>query len=172
MSVEKILQIRRKWKIRVYFKVNCLDKTLSVSLPSRYWVTGQVLHCINLHNPNWRRLHPMREKREDIVLSSLNRRKQLLSSDFAMRCKLQSWGEQRRYLDFLKRAPTGGHARISANKAPCQLEMHYVEIGKLLKEFQSKNVMFLGDLWTAECIWIKPAKNEEGITLSKLIRLV
>ena len=39
-----------------------------------------------------------------------------------------------------------GHTGISANKVPCQPEMHNVEIGKLLKAFLSKNVMFCGGL--------------------------
>lgn len=146
--------MRNKWKIRVCggcLSVDRLDNSLSVSLPSWGWVTGRVLHHIKLHNSNWRHLHQRREKREDIVLRSLIKRERLHSSLFAMWCRPQSWGEFRGYLDFLKLAPIGGHTGIPANKAPCQPEMHNLEIGKLLKAFQSKNVMFCGALWPARC---------------------
>lgn len=66
--------------------MDCLDNSLSVSLPSWGWVTGRPLHRVKLHNSNWRHSHLRREKREDIVLCSFTRRERLLSSVLATRC--------------------------------------------------------------------------------------
>lgn len=69
------------------------------------------------------------------------------------------------YLDFLKLAPMGGHIGISVNKAPTQPEMHFAEIGKLLKTFLGQAVMFHGAFCPADS---NQWKDEEGITPSMM----
>lgn len=75
-------------------------------------------------------------------------------------------GKERRYPDSFHLAPTGGHTGIPANKAPCQPEMHNVELAKVLKAFYGKNVMFHGALclaWQFEENHLKMKRGDNPI---------
>lgn len=162
--------MRDKWKMRACgsgLSMQRPDNSLCVCLASWGRVSGRFLPRFKLHNSDWRHFWGGRKERTLFSDPWPEESVAFLPPPSCNAGHRVEESKSRMSPGSLHLAPIGGHTGIWDNEEPCRLEMHTVEIGKLLKAFHSKNVMFRGAPLACPLQFEENQPKKGGITPSK-----